>query len=282
LTRRSSPISLQDACVAVTGGANGIGRAIVEHFVRAGARVTIGDVDADGVQRLAAELGERAVGLALDVRDESAFTSFLDAAEERHGPLAVMVNNAGVDWMGPFHEESNEVSRREIAVNLMGTIVGSRLALQRMLPRGRGHLVNIASGAGRVPLPGSAVYAATKHGVVGLTESLRLEYRDTPLRFSVVHPAQVETAMLDGQVRPRFLPVVSPDDCAEAVLDAVRSGRFEVWVPSNQWVSVKFSNLLPRSLRERLMLALGVGKIAGESDQDARRGYHERMFGGER
>ena len=133
-----------------------------------------------------------------------------------------------------------------------------------------------------MPLPGSAVYAATKHGVVGLTESLRLEYRDTPIRFSVVHPAQVETAMLDGQARPRFLPVVSPDDCAEAVLDAVRSGKFEVWVPSNQWVSVKLGNLLPRPLRERLMLALGVGRIARETDHDARRGYHERMFGAER
>jgi NAD(P)-dependent dehydrogenase (short-subunit alcohol dehydrogenase family) len=278
----SASSSLNDASVAVTGGANGIGRAIAEHFVRAGARVAIGDVDAEGAERLAAELGEKAIGLALDVGDESSFTSFLDAAEERHGPLAVMVNNAGVDWMGSFHEEPNEVSRREIAVNLMGTIIGSRLALQRMLPRASGHLVNIASGVGRVPLPGSAVYSATKHGVVGLTESLRLEYRDTPIRFSVVHPAQVETAMLDGQARPRFLPVVSTDDCAEAVLDAVRSGRFEVWVPSNQWLSVKLSNLLPRPLRERLMLALGVGKIAREADQGARRGYHERMFGGER
>jgi short-subunit dehydrogenase len=191
----------------------------------------------------------------------------------------VMVNNAGIDWVGPFHEEPNDVSQRELLVNVMGAILGSRLALQRMLPRREGHLVNIASGVGRVPLPGSAVYSATKHGVVGLTESLRLEYRDSGVGFTLVHPAQVDTAMIDGQPRPSLLPVVTPDDVAEAVLAAVRHNKFEVWVPSNQWVSVKLGNLLPRRARERLLLALGVGKIAGEADQTARRGYHERMFG---
>jgi short-subunit dehydrogenase len=95
----------------------------------------------------------------------------------------------------------------------------------------------------------------------------------------VVHPAQVETAMIDGQPRPRPLPVVTPQDVGRAVLDAVRQDKFEVWVPSNQWVSVKFGNLLPRRLRERVLLAMGLGKIAGETDQAARRGYHRRMFG---
>ena len=165
-------------------------------------------------------------------------------------PLDVMVNNAGIDWIGPFHEEPDEVSRREIEVNLFGAITGSRLAVQRMLPRGRGHLVNVASGVGRVPLPGSAVYSATKHGVVGLTESLRLEYRGSGLRFSVIQPAQVETAMLDGQARPPLLARVTADDVAAAVVDAVRKNRFEVWVPRNQAVTAKIGNILPRRARE--------------------------------
>lgn len=121
-----------------------------------------------------------------------------------------MVNNAGVDWVGPFHHEPDEVTRREIDVNLYGTTLGSKLALQRMLPRHSGHLVNIASGAGRVPLPGSATYSATKHGVVGLTESLRLEYSSSGVALTVVQPAEVETAMIDGLARPRALPVVTP------------------------------------------------------------------------
>jgi NAD(P)-dependent dehydrogenase (short-subunit alcohol dehydrogenase family) len=277
--RVTLPVSIRDASVAVTGGAHGIGAAVAEHFVRAGARVAIGDLDADAAQALASRLGAGATATSLDVSDRGSFAAFLDRAEEAHGPLTIMVNNAGVDWVGPFHEEPDEVSQRELAINLLGPILGSRLALQRMLPRRQGHLVNIASGVGRVPLPGSAVYSATKHGVVGLTESLRLEYRDSGIGFTLVHPAQVETAMIDGQPRPRLLPVVTPEDVARSVVEAVRANRFEVWVPSSQWVSVKFGNLLPRRARERVLLAFGVGKIAGEADQDARRGYHERMFG---
>jgi len=161
----------------------------------------------------------------------------------------------------------------------MGTILGSRLALQRMLPRRQGHLVNVASGAGRVPLPHSAVYSATKHGVVGLTESLRLEYRGSGIGFSVVQPAQVETAMLEGQARPRLLPVITPDDVASAILNAVRRDRFEVWVPSSQAITFKLSTVLPRRARERILRMIGIGRIAGEVDATARRGYHERMFG---
>jgi NAD(P)-dependent dehydrogenase (short-subunit alcohol dehydrogenase family) len=272
-------ISLTDTSVAVTGGAAGIGAAIAGHFVRAGARVAIGDLDAGAAQAHATKLGPGAAGFELDVSDRASFAAFLDAGEEAHGPLDVLVNNAGVDWVGPFHEEPDEVSQRELAVNLMGAIIGSRLALQRMLPRGRGHVVNMASGVGRVPLPGSAVYSATKHGVVGLTESLRLEYRGSGINFTLVHPSQVETAMIEGQPRPRPLPVVSPDDVAQAVVAAVRNNKFEVWVPANQWVSVKLGNLLPRRVRERVIMAMGLGKIAGEADLTARRGYHDRMFG---
>ena len=190
-----------------------------------------------------------------------------------------MVNNAGVDWVGPFHEEPDEVTRHEIAVNLYGTTVGSKLALERMLPRGNGHLVNVSSGVGRLPLPGSATYSATKHGVVGLTESLRLEYRRSGLAFTIVQPAQVQTAMIDGQGRPRALPVVTPDDVAAAVLDAVRRRRFEVWVPRSQAASGKLAAILPRAARDTILRAVGVPRITSDTDQQARREYHRRAFG---
>ena len=251
--------------VAVTGGGSGIGRAVADHFARTGANVTIGDIDGSDV--------------ALDVSDRDSFAAFLDAAEERHGPLDVLVNNAGVDWVGPFHEEPDEVSRREIDINLMGTILGTRLALARMLPRGKGHIVNVASGVGRVPLPGSAVYSATKHGIVGLTESLRLEYRDSGVRFSLIQPAQVDTGMLAGLARPKLLPVVSADDVAAAVVRAVRQNRFELWVPASQGVTARLGYVMPRRLRELVMRVLGVGRIAGDADLAERRAYHERSFG---
>lgn len=271
------------ACVAVTGGANGIGRAIAEHFARAGARVAIGDIDGEAAQRAASELGREAIGAPLDVGDEASYAAFLDAAEKAHGHLGVLINNAGVDWMGPFDEETNEVSRRQLEVNLLGTIIGSRLALRRMLPRQAGHLVNIASAVGRMPQPGSAVYSATKHGIVGLTESLRLEYLNTGVRFTVVHPGYIPTAMVEGTERPsRWVPTASADDCARAILEAVQRNRFEVWVPSRQSVGIKLSALIPRAIRDRAMTAAGVGNISGDTDQSGRQGYHERMFGGPR
>lgn len=270
---------LAGASAAVTGAGHGIGRAITLRLARAGARVAVGDIDEEAARAVAAEIGASALAFALDVSDHAQFAAFLDAAEGRHGPLSVMVNNAGVDWVGPFHEEPDEVSRREIAVNLYGAVNGSKLALARMLPRGSGHLVNVASGVGRVPLPGSAVYAATKHGVVGLTESLRLEYRGRDIAFSVIQPAQVDTAMIDGQGRPPLLPVISPDDVAEAVLGALRSGRFEVWVPRSQGATAKLGTMLPRAAREAVMRLVGVGRIAGDTDAAARRDYHRRAFG---
>jgi NAD(P)-dependent dehydrogenase (short-subunit alcohol dehydrogenase family) len=271
--------SLAGQSIAVTGGGNGIGRAIATQFVRAGARVTIGDLDIDAANELVQMLGDAADAVELDVSDPDAFRGFLDAAEQRHGPLDVMVNNAGVDWMSPFHEEPDGVTRRQVDVNVLGTIYGTRTALQRMLARRRGHIVNVASGAGRVPLPGSSSYSATKHAIVGLTESLRLEYRGSGVRFSLIQPSQVDTAMIEGQPRPRLLPVVTPDDVATAVLAAVRDDRFEVWVPASQGVSAKFSALLPRRAREAAFRALGVVRIGGDADLIARRGYHERMFG---
>lgn len=273
------PFALGGVPAAVTGGAHGIGRAIAARLAGAGARVAVGDVDAPGAEAVARELGGEALGLALDVSDPASFEAFLDAAEARHGPLGVLVNNAGIDWMGAHHEEPGEVTRRELAVNLYGTIVGSKLALARMLPRGDGHLVNVASGAGRVPLPGSATYSATKHGVVGLTESLRLEYAGSGIGFTLVQPAQVETAMLAGQARPRALPVVTAEEVAEAVLDAILRRRFEVWVPGSQAASAKLAAILPRRAREALLRALGVTRVAGEVDREARRGYHRRAFG---
>jgi short-subunit dehydrogenase len=274
-----APRFLAGASAAVTGGGAGIGRAVAHRLAAAGAHVAVGDIDRDAAASVAAEIGDRAFGMTLDITEPEAFAAFLDAAERRQGPLGVMVNNAGVDWVGPFDQEPDEVTRREIAVNLYGTALGSKLALARMLPRHHGHLVNVASGVGRVPLPGSATYAATKHGVVGLTESLRLEYRGRGIAFTVVQPSQVHTAMIDGQPRPWALPVVTPEDVAEAVVDALRHRRFEVWVPRSQGTSARLGNLLPRPARDLVLRAIGVTRIAGAADPEARRAYHERAFG---
>ncbi|OHV04437.1 SDR family NAD(P)-dependent oxidoreductase [Mycobacterium talmoniae] len=279
---RPEQFSLNGASVAVTGGAGGIGRAVAARFARAGARVAIGDLDLRAARNLASEIGGAAIGVGLDVTDERSFFAFLDAAETANGPLAVLVNNAGVDWMGPFHTGTDHDARREIGVNLMGPIIGSRMALQRMLPRRHGHIVNVASSAGRVPQPGSSVYTATKHGVVGLTECLALEYRNSGVRFSLLHPGYIPTAMTSGTTRPsKLLPTGSPEDCARAVVRAVQRNRFNVFAPAGQGIGIKLGYLVGRSIRDRVLLSMGISKIAADVDPVARAHYHRRVFADE-
>ena len=147
--------------MAVTGGARGIGAAIATEVVRRGARVAIGDLDEAEAAATAAGLGERAAGFALDVTDAASFAAFLDAAEERLGPLDVLVNNAGIMWVGRFHEEPEEVALRQFDVNLHGVLRGTKLAAARMRARGRGQIVNVASSASKIAPPGEATY--TRH-----------------------------------------------------------------------------------------------------------------------
>src|SRR5918998_367007 len=139
--------------VAITGGARGIGRAIATELARAGARVGIGDMDLGAAEEAAAAIPGEVHAFELDVTDRASMDRFVDAVEERLGPLDVMVNNAGILLVGPFLEEDDAATERQFAVNVMGVVHGMRAALPRMRERGRGQLVNIASSASWVAPP---------------------------------------------------------------------------------------------------------------------------------
>ena len=159
-----APRSLAGQVVAITGAARGIGRATAAALIAEGARVAIGDIDAALAEQTASELGGGTVGLPLDVTDRASFAAFLDQIEARLGPLDVLINNAGIMPIGPFIEESDATARRMVDINVHGVIFGSKLALERFVPRGRGHLVQLASAAGKAGFPGGATYCATKPG----------------------------------------------------------------------------------------------------------------------
>src|SRR4051794_13769554 len=169
------PRSLTGRVAVVTGGGRGIGRALTQALVREGMRVAIGDVDREAAERTAAELGDAVVGLHLDVTDLPGFTAFLDEVEGRVGPIDVLVNNAGIMPITALEQESHSSITRQIEINLRAVIHGTQEAMRRMRPRGTGHIVNIASLAGKSGLPHLATYSATKHGVVGLSEATRFE-----------------------------------------------------------------------------------------------------------
>ena len=147
------PRSLQGRVAVVTGGGRGIGKAIASALTARDARVAIGDVDAASAEAAAGELGGDAIGLALDVTDRPGFTAFLDEVEERLGPIDVLVNNAGIMTVGPFEAEDDATAVRLLEINLHGVIHGTKEAVRRMKPRGTGHIVNIASSAGRFGFP---------------------------------------------------------------------------------------------------------------------------------
>ena len=150
---------LHGLVVAVTGGAVGIGREIAAAAQAAGARVAIGDRDLDQATATAADLGIR--GHPLDVTDEASYRGFLDAVAADLGPIDVLVNNAGVMWVGPFDDEPEAATAAMFDVNVIGVIRGVRLVAPEMAARGAGHIVTIASAAAKRSPPGESTYAAT-------------------------------------------------------------------------------------------------------------------------
>jgi len=272
----SEPRSLQGKVVAITGGARGIGRATATALARQGARVAIGDLDRELAEDAAAAIGPEALALALDVTDRDSFAAFIDQVSERLGSLDVLVNNAGIMPLGRFVDEDDATTRRIIDINVWGVLYGMKLALPGMQRRGSGHIVNIASTAGKAGVPGGATYAASKHAVVGISEAVRAELVDAGVDVSWVMPNFVNTELMRGAKLVRGIKLVEPEDVANAIVAELREPRFEVFVPRSVGVLTKLASPLPRRAREAIGRMLGVDKALSEPDAAARAEYEER------
>ena len=271
--------SVSGKVVAITGGAQGIGKTTAASLIRRGARVAIGDLKRDLAEQTAAELGGNCVAFELDVTSRSSFEQFLDAAEKELGPVDVLINNAGIMPLNMLADESDEIAKLQVDINLHGVIYGTKLAIRRMVPRGSGHIVNIASQAGKAGFPGGATYCATKHAVVGLSEAVRGELRDTGVEVSVVMPAVVKTELGSGLHEARGVKTLEPEDVAEAIVEAIESNRFDVWVPRETAVIAAIMNTVPRRGREAIARMLKADDILATPDRGARAAYEERAAG---
>jgi NAD(P)-dependent dehydrogenase (short-subunit alcohol dehydrogenase family) len=272
-----APRPLAGKVAAITGGARGIGRATAAALIARGVRVAIGDLDAGLAEQTAAELGGGTVGLPLDVTDRASFEAFLTAVESQVGPLDIMVNNAGIMPVGPFLEESDAIAKRQVDINLHGVIVGSKLALERFQTRGQGHLVNIASIAGKSGVPHLATYVATKHAVVGLTEALRLEFGASGIDFSVVMPIGTNTELYSGLQQIKGMDTPEPEDVGEAIVEALQTGRMDVYVPKRMNATIRLGALLPRRASDAINKALGGTEAVTRPDRAARAAYEQRI-----
>ncbi len=255
----------------VTGGGSGIGRAISKALVGRGAWVLVTDLDGASASRVASELGSSARAATLDVRDAAAVRALVEGVASERGRLDLLFNNAGIGVGGEVQELSVAHWDRIIDINVRGVVHGVQAAYPIMVKQRQGHIVNTASLAGLAPVPLLVPYAMTKHAVVGLSTSLRLEAAAYGVRVSALCPAAIETPLLDCD-NPADLPRVGwrpdvrgylaslsgkpypVDKLAEETLDAVAANRALIVIPGRARTIWRLGRSLP-GLVERVGLS---------------------------
>jgi len=227
----------------VTGGGHGIGRALCRRLANDGALVIVADIDEPAASVVADEIG--GVARLLDVSDEHAIVQLVADTENTRGPIDMFISNAGVGYgdgsSGAISAEGGMIPVEDRwdacwTINVMAHVYAARAMVPRMLERGAGHLVNIASAAGLLSQIGDAAYSATKHAAVGFAESLAINYGDQGIDVSVVCPQAVATRMIgieddsdsmDGGFGGNAIDgVMPPDAVADIVIDQALAGRF--------------------------------------------------------
>ena len=229
--------TLQGRTALVTGASGGLGTHLARRLAREGMNVAVSGRREDALEAIAAELrelGVKAVAIPADLSDLSTTDALIDGVEAALGPIDVLVNNAGVESIGAFTTYTREELTSMVDVNLTAPLLLTHRLTPGMLERGHGHVVFIASMAGKVGPAFSEPYAATKAGLVGLTQSLRAEYLDAPVGFSVVCPGFIAgdgmyaRMVEDGHHSNRMMGETTTEKVAEAVVRAIREDRAEL------------------------------------------------------
>ncbi len=239
-------------------------------------KVAIGDLDIETARRTAAELGAGTIAIELNVTERASFANFLDETEAQLGPLAVLLNNAGIMQLGSLDDEVDATARRQVDINVHGVLHGMKEALPRMLERNRGQIVNTASIAGRLGFAGGATYSGTKHFVVGVSEAARSELRGTNVEITCLMPVIVRTELGSGLAPGRFIKHVEPADVAAATVAALRAPRFEVYVPRYVGPLIKLGAAMPQTAREAVCRALRIDRSLLDTDPMVRAAYELR------
>jgi NAD(P)-dependent dehydrogenase (short-subunit alcohol dehydrogenase family) len=272
-------IPLTGKVVAITGGARGIGLETAKLLLAGGAKVGAGDLEPEALESAFENLSGTTATFELDVTDRESFVEFLEGVEETLGPIDILINNAGVMAMNPFHEEGDEVSERMLKVNLLGPMYGMKLAIPGMLERGRGHIINVVSTAGRFGIPGEVMYSASKFGAFGMTEAAAAEYANTPLKITAICPVVVKTDLTLGvKQTTRGVPTLEPHDVAESIVRAIHKPKVTVYVPSNVKLTYALATLMPLPVRRLVEKFTRADRVMVDIDNDARADYYSRMF----
>ncbi len=193
-------MKLKDKVAIVTGAGRGIGKAIAESFARQGAAVAIADIKLELAEQAARQIGSPAIAIEVDVSDAGSVEAMTEQVESRLGPLDILVNNAGVSYITSFLDCTEEIWEKTMQVNLKGAFHGSQSAIRRMLPRKRGVILNMSSQSGKTGNTHYAAYCASKFGIIGLTQSLAVEFAGDGIRVNALCPGVVFTPLWDGMI----------------------------------------------------------------------------------
>jgi short-subunit dehydrogenase len=270
--------SLEGRTALVTGARTGIGRALAVGLATAGADLVLHgrNDDLDEVEAEVRKTGRQVSRWILDLSDPGR----IPEAAERLGRIDVLVNNAGIMPVGRIIDEPDAVTHRILDINVFGVILGSKLAVQRMVPRGRGHVVNVASLAGEIYAAGLATYCASKHAVVAFTDSARLEYRKAGVKFSMVSPSFVNTELISGTHGARGFKNAEPGDIADAIIGLIARPKPRVRVTRAAGAMVASQYFMPRLFREGLNRILGGEHVfTDDVDVEKRKAYEARARG---
>jgi short-subunit dehydrogenase len=247
---------LKGAVVAITGASSGIGEATARAFARKGSRLALGARRIDRLNAVAQKCRDRGAPdvstRRLDVGRRADARAFVAAALRDHDQIDVLVNNAGLGWMGKVHEMPDDKVDELLATNLAGVIATTQAALPSMLERRRGVIINVASVLGFRAAPYSAVYSAAKHGVVGFSHALRGELSGTGVKVCVVYPSSTATEFFETTEAP-IGPVYSAAWVARLIVRTARFPRRDAMVLPYRVVHLAepiFGGLLDHSLGE--------------------------------
>lgn len=209
--------SLEGEIAIVTGGARGIGKAVVEAFVASGASVVFCDLDPDLGTSVEQEVGERAKFMAADVSSEAAIADVADACTKAFGPATILVNNAGVNANFDATTMTGEEWDRFMGVDLKSAWLGAKYVLPHMRDVGRGAIVNVASMHALATLEGFFPYAAAKSGLIGMTRSLALDWGPHGIRVNAVAPGYVRTRLVQDSIDRNPDPVAAEQSMVRGI-----------------------------------------------------------------